>query len=1166
MHQKNSPLEHNNATDNYECHHQQGHSEDFLDEENKMIVDKGYAWLVVFGGTAALFFTGFTLAWGIIQDIYLKDGIFSGSTNVTTQLTLVASGFQGLQSTFMILCNMMYSKFGARKLVILGSFLIFTGLILTAQATSVWHMIILLGFITSFGVAMQQGVTFRCIPEWFSKKRATAFGILTSANPLSGLILPFIITKVYSAMGHQWIFRVMAFISLGTSAIASAFLTEQRQSQGKNKKQESSKKQVKNFDFGVLKNTQFLLWIMQGPFAISGRLIVYTFLPSHGTFIGLSDNQVATVTSILSAIQILGRISIGFMADYIGYLNAYIISMTIASVSALTFWVSAYSFTSLIGFSVVFGFFSGAYGLLFSPIIASIAGMDGYPSALNFTVIANIFIVALPPIISSFGEAKDNTGLSDPFIPYKIAAGGLYGLCVIICTTQSNDFPYNNLGMMSSEKHSSYLYMTWHEHFKCGSAALDRHDYENAISQTTMAIEAFHRNQLVEILNIRARAYGKKKHFERALDDARDMIRYAPNSPLGYILQGDLYTMQCNYGEAIDIYDLGLFSISGTSEQGQIELIKKKKQEAEQIQYRRLDFVQVLPFDVISLILQELGNDDDGEGAVESWIICMDVCRQWRELIPRCIISRHLDIKLWGKDRDHDQHVARFLGPHIQSIGFSNIMTSNATRSALEVMVDRCQNIRSLEFDLCQMSKEDVWPVLRRIGHHLTDLRINVAPASDLTIEPLMTLCPNLISFTFHTPLQFMAGRVFGGRRSNANQQEQTSTGTDLASADISLLSITYLSVDVSQDMLSIESLLRRCPKLRHLIIPYRPEHCGRQTITPEQVLNLCPDLEYFDFQASLAQDTYTPPSSIFTTKTKCGNPKYKKQQHEHPTVDDQSTSNTENLRELYIANLVMYSGDDFMPVLERAQHTIERLHIGVGAGDEGILMEEWSRFSGLSFTNLQSFHCSVSCNDLHLAAMLRQCPKITDLEFKDIPVGDTIFDTLTSPGNLRRFALSHCHTITVDGLSRFIRLRANQLHEIEFTQCRAVGDALMGAIAETSQSLRTLRLVDNPRVTQKGLLMLVQGMVQAPASHLKTLVMKHMQDAVTASVLHGVRDFPSLKTVDISGSYSVTDIAIHMIVDQNPQLQYLIINNCMMITQLAIEYAQGLVTHVVAD
>ena len=435
-------------------------------------------------------------------------------------------------------------------------------------------------------------------------------------------------------------------------------------------------------------------------------------------------------------------------------------------------------------------------------------------------------------------------------------------------------------------------------------------------------------------------------------------------------------------------------------------------------------------------------------------------------------------------------------------------------------------------FDLCQLSMDDAEPVLRRFGHHLTDIRINVAPTSDLIIDPILKLCPNLTSFTYHFPL-------------TQHTRLMPTTVSEPLQHDTSLLSITYLSIDVDRDILPIESLLRRCPKLRTLIIPFRPENCGRQIIVPDDVLDLCPDLEYFDFHAALAQDSFDPPMH-----------------HQRTTTITNELS--EKLRELYIGSLDGYSGEAFMPLLDRAKNSLKRLHIGVGAGDQ-VMMEEWTHLANVYFSKLESFHCSIACNTHLFNAMLRQCPCLTDLKFSEVPITDEVFNSIASAAELRRLALSHCHGISEMGLLRFIRYRAMALHEIDLTQCRAVGDGLLEALGENCRSLRIIRLIDNPRVTQKGLLMLVQGLVQAPASHLHTLVLKYMH-AVTAGVLHGLRGLGHLEHIDISGSSGVTDNAIHMLVDQNPTLQSLIITNCSMVTQIAVEYARSHLASVVTE
>ncbi|KAI7853968.1 major facilitator superfamily domain-containing protein [Circinella umbellata] len=397
---------HNIERDEMDRFREQNHDEDFNDDMEVIepIVDKGYAWFVDAGATAAFIFTGFPVIWGL-----LNVGV--------------------------IFCNLYYERLGARKLSIIGAFLTFAGFTLTGVATSIWHIYLSLSIAASLGAAILYGVSIRIIPQWFIAKRATAFGIPASSGAFAGLVFPLIITKVNDTLGHHCIFYILGFISLTTSAVAVTFLNDYPSEQKKKKIKQYVKS--KNFNWDILRQMDVVLWMVNGPFALSGRLIVFIFLPSYGTHIGLSGTQVAAVTSIASGAQFFGRICLGLAADWIGYMNMYIGSMTVATISILVVWILANDFASLIGFSVIFGFFSGVYVLVNPPIAATIAGMDKYPSAINFIMIMNLLVIIIPAIISIAGNDIDNDnnsiiGDSDPFISYKITSGTLHGICVVL--------------------------------------------------------------------------------------------------------------------------------------------------------------------------------------------------------------------------------------------------------------------------------------------------------------------------------------------------------------------------------------------------------------------------------------------------------------------------------------------------------------------------------------------------------------------------------------------------------------------------------------------------------------------------------------------------------------------------------------------------------------
>ncbi|KAI9488746.1 major facilitator superfamily domain-containing protein, partial [Zychaea mexicana] len=370
---------------------------------------------------------------GVIQDMYIRDHIFSGP-NLTTQMTLVGSISQGIVNFGVLISSLLLDRLGGtRNLCILGSCFIFGGFMLTSISTSIWQIYLSLSIGASFGAALLFGVTTLCIPHWFEKKRATAFGIQSSATQFSSLVLPFIVTRVYDTLGHQWVFRVLAFISVAINAIAIAFMKDQPTRMENSSGEQisgSNKNKTMSFDLSIFKITDMLIWLPTYPMSMSSRFIVLMFLPNYGTYIGLSGTKVAAVTAIASAMSLFGRISLGIMADRFGYLNIYTLSNAMTTLTILTMWMFANNFASLIGFSVVYGFFCATQATVHPAVTARIVGMERYPAAMSFSMVLSILVIPLSLIANSLsagiGTAKD------PFLIYKLSGGALSGLCTIL--------------------------------------------------------------------------------------------------------------------------------------------------------------------------------------------------------------------------------------------------------------------------------------------------------------------------------------------------------------------------------------------------------------------------------------------------------------------------------------------------------------------------------------------------------------------------------------------------------------------------------------------------------------------------------------------------------------------------------------------------------------
>lgn len=107
-----------------------------------------------------------------------------------------------------------------------------------------------------------------------------------------------------------------------------------------------------------------------------------------------------------------------YMADYVGKLNTHIIFTLITALSNLLIWTFAFSYTSLMGYAIVFGFACGSYSTLMSPISAEILGMEKFPSGMSFLIMSN----AIPVFGSNIASAIQSS-VATPFLTYKMFTG-----------------------------------------------------------------------------------------------------------------------------------------------------------------------------------------------------------------------------------------------------------------------------------------------------------------------------------------------------------------------------------------------------------------------------------------------------------------------------------------------------------------------------------------------------------------------------------------------------------------------------------------------------------------------------------------------------------------------------------------------------------------------
>ncbi|KAG2226892.1 hypothetical protein INT45_010171 [Circinella minor] len=366
------------------------------------IPDGGYGWAVAIAGFCANFFI-----FGIRKASTLELMAVGSVMNVTLNLFTPVS--------------IMLAKFGTKFNYALGSILMCLGLMLASFTTEVWHLYLTQGVLFGFGcsflymsvssVIPQCNIGFICIYLRFTTRRATAMGISSCGSGLGGLGLSPMVRTI-----------------LVKDRLPNAYIRNQP---------------IKSpIQLSLFKKTDFNIWLMGSVIALMGYLGPMFYLPKYAADINLTPQDSSNLLAIVCAMNAVGRIVFGFLADKIGQLNMFITVSALAGIFSFVIWPFATSYNVLLVFCILWGITSGMYYTLAAPITANVIGMNMLSSGLSMVFIFSAISAMGTPIMAALQESHgylsiqmfDGTvyvtgALICLFLKYRLTRGSLLSKC-----------------------------------------------------------------------------------------------------------------------------------------------------------------------------------------------------------------------------------------------------------------------------------------------------------------------------------------------------------------------------------------------------------------------------------------------------------------------------------------------------------------------------------------------------------------------------------------------------------------------------------------------------------------------------------------------------------------------------------------------------------------
>ncbi|KAI8140150.1 major facilitator superfamily domain-containing protein [Fennellomyces sp. T-0311] len=384
--------------------------------------DGGYGWFVVAGSFICVFQFSYLFCKGVMINM-LEDNVFGISKDITMQLTFVGTIAAVLTQACAPFSRLLEATFGSKSALIIATALYCVGMVSAGFARQIWQLYLSLGICCGMAASIFWSVSYRVTAQWFTKRRGLAMGIISSGTGASGLIMPFVMSAINSSLNTFWIFHILAiaFIVLDTNTCILV-----RENPVEKQRQKSSKMPIINWR--VLKNHNFLIWVAACiPQALVTQL-PFQIVPAYAIYFGQTEFRASTLISIMAAINIIGRILQGYVADIIGNLNTLILSSIMCALGSFFIWTFAFSYEVLLAYVIISGIFSGAFYVVAAPTVACIVGMEDLPSGNTL-----LWVMTSPalfgPSIASVIEA--NTA-GRPFLTYQLLVGLAFTISILI--------------------------------------------------------------------------------------------------------------------------------------------------------------------------------------------------------------------------------------------------------------------------------------------------------------------------------------------------------------------------------------------------------------------------------------------------------------------------------------------------------------------------------------------------------------------------------------------------------------------------------------------------------------------------------------------------------------------------------------------------------------
>jgi len=396
-----------------------------------------YGWVVAIAGASILLVAGnFLYSFGVfVKPLINKFGWSRAAISGCVSIRSIASGLASP------VVGVFSDRYGPRKFILLGIFLVGLSYLLASRITSLWHLYLFLGMLTGIGIASMLVPITATVTRWFGGKSALANGIVMSGFGMAQIILPPVATYLIVQHGWETCFIILGIAAWVLGSVVWFFIrtpsntvnqprTEPREG-ATPKAGETSSGAKDDYTLSEALRTR-ILWSMLLVFMIvtSSYHIVIIHIVAVAIDTGINPEAAAIILTLSGVTNTLGRLTGGALASKIGNRIVLVLCLAIQTLSLFAL-VGASDLHVFYIIAAVGGLAYGGVVPLMPTLAGSFFGTRAIGSIYGTVVTAGTAGVAIGPLLA--GYIFDVTGsYSIAFLSAAISLAVALLLCLLL--------------------------------------------------------------------------------------------------------------------------------------------------------------------------------------------------------------------------------------------------------------------------------------------------------------------------------------------------------------------------------------------------------------------------------------------------------------------------------------------------------------------------------------------------------------------------------------------------------------------------------------------------------------------------------------------------------------------------------------------------------------